>query len=67
MPIGSLDTIVLDCRCAAQARLWAEALSTRRGWNALRALGATVVERHPQFTVMADPETNERCVGTEGL
>jgi hypothetical protein len=28
----------------------------------LRGLGATVVERHPDITVMADPEGNEFCV-----
>jgi hypothetical protein len=28
----------------------------------LRGLGASVVERHPDITVMADPEGNEFCV-----
>jgi hypothetical protein len=31
-------------------------------WDRLLALGATVREQHPEWTVLADPEGNEFCV-----
>lgn len=41
-------------------------VDTREHFDRLRSLGARVVERRPEWTVMADPEGNEFCAFGQG-